>query len=198
VEENQNQNSDKGLVQEGSDLKRQFTTVASPSNILALVLFVTLPFLGFWFGSNYSNSEPRDPSLVRSWATSDYFSPEMLVQYPSDWDIAGSDVDGAGLFWTNPPASDEDKRSNYPRISIFYWWDQSYDNFVPDSYEFINRVYIDSITQYADVYRRDEDGLIKYQLGVDLGFSVIDSIDFYMLDQNLIDEFLSRIQLMDR
>lgn len=45
-------------------IKKQFTTVTTLSKILALALFVALPFIGFYVGINYRESVSPVPIIV--------------------------------------------------------------------------------------------------------------------------------------
>lgn len=53
MDENENIDTQPVQLEAGSNIKKQFTTVTILSKYLALALFITLPFLGFWIGLKY-------------------------------------------------------------------------------------------------------------------------------------------------
>jgi len=46
------------------DIKQQFTTVTRFSKLLALLLLVSLPFIGFYFGMKFQESIVRDTGSI--------------------------------------------------------------------------------------------------------------------------------------
>ena len=63
MDENQIPESNQSQPSREISLKEQFTTVTTLSKYLALALFMTLPFIGFWLGYSYQNNDSTDGNL---------------------------------------------------------------------------------------------------------------------------------------
>ena len=75
-------------------LKEQFTTVTPLSKFLAMVLFVALPFIGFWFGLQYQNgSETKMAPLAVSITNNpNTANSEITKNLPEKSDVAVMDL----------------------------------------------------------------------------------------------------------
>ncbi len=54
---NENEISESTPISESTSIREQFTTVTPISKFLAMVVFVTLPFVGFWLGTKQAHRE---------------------------------------------------------------------------------------------------------------------------------------------
>lgn len=90
----------------------KFLTIVTPfSKALAMILFIALPFIGFYLGVTYQNQLSPSPTMgqnqeskattTSNWQnyTNQYFS----LQYPSTWTVKTSDYeDGTDTSFYNP------------------------------------------------------------------------------------------------
>lgn len=75
-------------IKQNSRLPSSLTTVTPFSKLFALILFILLPFIGFYLGIQYQKnvtSHTSQPSAIDSWTT--FSHPQFLFtfQYPNTW-----------------------------------------------------------------------------------------------------------------
>lgn len=87
-------------------LPKPWTTVTTLSKTLALILFIALPFLGFYLGGRYAGSIP---SIESAFTWKNYQDPNgyFSFQYPPNWRI---DFQGKDQTWPANQGIIKDKK----------------------------------------------------------------------------------------
>jgi len=142
---------------------------------------------------NEESIDVESLSEFKSWTASNYFK-YFSFKYPDSWETGNGDSGGSGAFWVNPQTSNNDVQYSRPRVIISY---KSYadDNFSISEHEYLRSEYIKGLSKDVDVYKNNNSEAVVYRVDIDDEFATISAITFYDIDENLMNEFVSRFSL---